>query len=103
MSGFVTVGSAEQVDEGEIGSFDVASREIAVARIDGALFAFSDVCTHRRCNLSLEGELDGTAITCGCHGSSFDLTSGSVLAPPAEDPLPIFGVREVDGRIEVEL
>ena len=54
--------------------------EIAVARVGGTLYAFSDICTHRRCNLANGGEIDGTSIECECHGSVFSMETGEVLA-----------------------
>ncbi len=77
MAEYVTVGRADEVAEGEANGFVVNGEEIAVARVGGTLYAFSDVCTHRQCTLSMGGELDGTAITCECHGSEFDITSGA--------------------------
>jgi nitrite reductase/ring-hydroxylating ferredoxin subunit len=31
--------------------------------------------------------LDGTTVTCGCHRSQFDVTSGAVLRGPARRPV----------------
>jgi 3-phenylpropionate/trans-cinnamate dioxygenase ferredoxin component len=101
MAEFVTVGEASEVPEGEIKAFDVNGAEIAVARVQGALYAFSDICTHRHCNLATGGELDGYDIECECHGSMFDIRTGEVHNPPATEPLDTFQVREVEGRIEI--
>jgi 3-phenylpropionate/trans-cinnamate dioxygenase ferredoxin subunit len=101
--GFVMVGSADDVVEGEIAGFVVGGREVAATRIDGVVHAFADVCTHRRCNFSVGADLDGPELTCECHGAVFDLRSGAVLAPPATEPLPVYAAREVDGRFEVEV
>jgi nitrite reductase/ring-hydroxylating ferredoxin subunit len=38
------------------------------------------------CSLA-NGELDGTTVTCACHGSQFDVTSGAVLRGPAQKPV----------------
>ena len=101
MAEFVTVGETSEVPEGEVKAFDVNGAEVAVARVEGQLFAFSDICTHRHCNLSMGGELDGHDIECECHGSMFDIRTGEVRNPPATDPLETFEVREVDGSIQV--
>ena len=59
MAEFVTVGHADEIEEGEAKAFPVNGAEIAVSRVSGTLYAFSDICTHRQCNLSLGGEIDG--------------------------------------------
>lgn len=102
MPGFVTVGTSGAVAEGDTAAFEVQGHEIAVARIDGVLHAFDDVCSHRRCTLST-GELEGTSIECECHGSTFSIVTGEPENPPATEPIGIYPVRERDGEIQVEL
>lgn len=101
MAEFVTVGDASEVPEGEVKAFDVNGAEVAVARVEGALFAFSDICTHRHCNLAMGGELDDHTIECECHGSMFDIRTGEVVNPPATDPLETYQAQEVDGQIQI--
>jgi nitrite reductase/ring-hydroxylating ferredoxin subunit len=102
MAEFVAVGRSEDVPEGTAKAFDVGGKEIAVARSDGVLYAFSDICTHKACNLSLGGEINGAEITCECHGSTFDMSDGSVVEGPATEPIATFGVREDAGELSVE-
>ncbi|HEY7477326.1 MAG TPA: non-heme iron oxygenase ferredoxin subunit [Actinomycetota bacterium] len=99
---FVNVAASDQVAEGQIGAWEVEGQQVAVARVGGRVFAFSDICTHRGCTLST-GELDGTEIECECHGSVFSIETGAVVNPPATDPIATFSAREADGRIEVEV
>jgi 3-phenylpropionate/trans-cinnamate dioxygenase ferredoxin component len=101
MAEFVTVGESSEVAEGDVKAFDVNGAEIAVARVEGALFAFSDICTHRHCNLAMGGELDDHTIECECHGSMFDIRTGEVVNPPATDPLETYEAREADGQIQI--
>lgn len=102
MAGFVTVGPADAVGEGETAAYEVDGQEIAVARVDGTLYAFADVCSHRRCTLST-GEIDGFSIECECHGSVFSLRTGEPENPPATEPIAVYPVRERDGEIQIEL
>jgi nitrite reductase/ring-hydroxylating ferredoxin subunit len=102
MAEFVNVGASDEVKEGSATAFEVTGAEVAVARVGGVLYAFSDICTHRGCNLSTEGEIDGTTIQCGCHGSVFSMETGEALEGPAEEPVKTYGVREQDGRIQIE-
>jgi nitrite reductase/ring-hydroxylating ferredoxin subunit len=102
MGEFVTVGQSSEVGEDDMKVFDVAGNAVAVARVDDTLYAFSDICTHRQCNLMPDG-LDGTEIECECHGSVFDITSGAVVNPPAPEPIATFEVREEGSDLQVSL
>ena len=102
MAGWVKVGSAGGVAHGEMQSFGVEDRQVAVANVDGDLHAFDDVCTHQQCSLA-EGDLDGTIVECPCHGSQFDVTTGENVQGPASDPVGVFEVREQDGELQVLL
>jgi 3-phenylpropionate/trans-cinnamate dioxygenase ferredoxin component len=103
VSEWVTVGKADEIVEGEATAFDVNGQEIAVGRSGGALYAFSDICTHRHCNLANGGEIEGTTITCECHGSVFDMGSGEVIEGPATEPIATFGVNDEGGNLAVEI
>lgn len=103
MAEFVTVGRADEIGEGEAKAFPVGGSEIAVSRVDGSFYAFSDICTHRACNISMGGEIDGTSITCECHGSMFDMATGEVLEGPATEPIATYPVRDEGGDIQVEV
>jgi 3-phenylpropionate/trans-cinnamate dioxygenase ferredoxin component len=82
----VRVGSSTDVAAGQMRVFDVAGTKVNVASAGGRLYAFDDTCTHRGCSLA-RGRLDGTTVTCPCHGSQFDVTSGAVLRGPAVRPV----------------
>ena len=82
----VRIGNANQVAEGEMRVFDLEGTEVNVTNTSGHLYAFDDTCTHMGCSLA-NGTLDGTTVTCACHGSQFDIASGAVLRGPAQRPV----------------
>ena len=82
----IRVASAKDVAVGQMHVFDVEGTQVNVTNVDGHLYAFDDRCTHTGCSLS-KGTLHGTTVTCPCHGSKFDVTSGAVLRGPATRPL----------------
>ena len=72
------------------GSSDVVPRTHACVRYranaDGHLYAFDDTFSHLGCSLG-KGTLEGTTVTCPCHGSKLDVTSGAVIRGPATRPV----------------
>ena len=82
----VRIGMATDVADGQMRVFDVAGTNVNVSNVNGRLYAFDDTCTHMGCSLA-DGELDGTTVTCACHDSQFDVTSGDVLRGPAQQPV----------------
>ena len=82
----VKVADKKDVADGQMLVVDVAGTEVNLAGVDGRVFAFDDTCTHEGCSLA-RGELDGTTVTCSCHGAQFDVTSGVVLRGPAGRPV----------------
>jgi len=58
-------------DGADLQMFEVKGMRITVAKVNGAFYAFDDTCTHLQCSLA-EGTLDGSVVTCPCHGSQFD-------------------------------
>jgi len=101
MAEFQSAGPAE-VEDGEVDAVEVDSRKIAIANVDGTIYAFDDTCTHQGCSLA-QGELDGTVVECPCHGSQFDVTTGSVLRGPAQDPVETFEVKVENGDLQIAL
>lgn len=102
MGEFVTVAKSSDVAEGDLASGKVGGKTIALANVSGTLYAFDDTCTHEQCSLS-EGDLSGTTLTCYCHGSQFDVTSGEVVGPPATEPVQTYPVRVEGEDIQVEV
>ena len=80
---------AQDIAPGESVRFRYPSEEdpaIAIRLADGALVAYSSVCTHLSCTV-LWNSAD-TRIDCPCHDGRFDPLDGSVLAGPPPRPLP---------------
>ncbi len=98
---FIAVSRAEDLKEGNMRAFNAHDTKIAVANVAGKFYAFDDTCTHRGCSLA-EGDLQETTVTCLCHGSEFDVTSGTVLRGPAREPVETYQTRVEGGNLEIE-
>jgi phenylpropionate dioxygenase-like ring-hydroxylating dioxygenase large terminal subunit len=81
---------------------------LVVARMDGEVRCFRDLCIHRGTPLSL-GWVDGASLVCGYHGWEYDSTGRCVRIPalPSERTIPgkartdTFRVRERYGLVWV--
>ena len=74
-------------------------------RLDRCLdryFAFDDTCTHQGCSLAT-GSLNGSNVTCPCHGSTFDVTTGEVVNGPATKPVDVYAIEVVGDELEIDV
>ncbi|MEU7133731.1 Rieske (2Fe-2S) protein [Streptomyces sp. NPDC046261] len=62
----------------------------------GQYKAFSAVCTHAGC---VADKIEDGKVSCPCHGSTFDATTGKVLQGPASVPLPAVPVKADGGKL----
>ncbi|MGV9453406.1 Rieske (2Fe-2S) protein [Streptomyces sp. NPDC003635] len=91
----VDLGAESEVAKGSAKLY--RDHNVVVSRdADGALKAYSTICTHALCPIN---KLEGTKLSCPCHGSEFDATSGEVLRAPATAPLKELPVEAKNGRI----
>jgi 3-phenylpropionate/trans-cinnamate dioxygenase ferredoxin component len=101
---FRTVGPGVAVPNDRVVPYYLEDRKarISVARVADRLYAFDDICTcaDEGCPLS-SGLLTGTTITCQCHGSRFDITTGAVIDGPATEALQVYEVQEVEDDIRI--
>lgn len=65
---------------------------VLLAASSGSVVGHSAICTHQGCPIAASG-------ACPCHGSKFDVVTGAVLNPPAQQPLPEFAVTVADGQV----
>lgn len=50
-----------------------------------------------------EGELEGAEVTCPWHGAKFDIRTGAVLGPPAQQGVKSYPVRVTGADIEIDV
>jgi cytochrome b6-f complex iron-sulfur subunit len=87
---------AETIVEGGFAVGMLAGKPVIVFRRQGALSAFSTVCTHLGCTVSYN-RLENS-FQCPCHGGEYD-AEGRVIGGPPPAPLESLMVKEVEGKI----
>ena len=96
MPEFVRVARASEVPPGEMKIVEVNDTEVVLANIDGKIVCFSNECTHRQGPMGEGILLEGGVVECPFHGGQFNATTGEVVGPPPDEPLPTYEV-QVDG------
>ena len=100
MSGWVDIGSLEELQTTSRLEGDLDGYRVRVATVGGNLYAFEDRCTHDDSPFD-DAPIEDSEVICPRHGARFCLRTGAALSPPAYEPLRIFEVRAVGGRVEV--
>ena len=99
---YYNVAKQNEVLEGKAYAVNLNDQRIALVRLGGELFAFSDTCTHEHASLS-EGFLEGFTIECPHHGALFDVRNGKALTLPATHDLRVYPVQIVGDDICIGL
>ncbi len=97
---FIRAARSGQVGEGTVRRLIVAGTDLAVARVNGKVYALHNLCTHQACPLS-SGKIKNGGLHCLCHGSVFDPATGEPTNPPATRPVKTYPVREADDVIYI--
>ena len=102
MGTYHKVASAKDVSPGCGKAVEAGGTQIALFNVGGTFYAIGGECTHHDGQLG-EGTLEGTIVTCPLHGATFDVCTGENQTPPAQEDVPCYKVRVIDGQVEVEL
>ena len=97
---FVTVLAETALPENELKRVDANGMPVLLVRKGQRIYGIAETCAHLGGPLS-EGKLEGTAVRCPWHGSSYSLEDGRVLEGPSVHAQPVLEVRIRDGQIEV--
>lgn len=95
-----SVSKLEDVKAGVPKPVQAGDQYIVLIKTGEEVSALEDTCSHAYCSLS-DGEIEGNAIVCPCHGASFDIRTGNVLTGPATVPVKRFEVAIQNGEVLV--
>jgi nitrite reductase (NADH) small subunit len=79
--GFERAARQDEIALGQIREFQVAGKTVAIANVNGKLFAINSICLHHGGPLG-EGDLEGCVVSCPWHGWQYDVTTGKLTQQP---------------------
>ena len=99
---FVRVLSTKDLAPDEMKGVEANGKEILIANLKGEYYAIGNICMHMHCLLS-DGTLSGENIKCPCHGSTYSLKTGSIVAGPTKKPEPVFQAKVEEDQVLVNV
>jgi nitrite reductase (NADH) small subunit len=78
---FVRAAKVGELPAGTVREFYVEGKAIALANVEGKVYAINNTCLHRGGPLG-QGVLEGKAVTCPWHGWQYDVTNGKLVQNP---------------------
>ena len=78
-----------------------SGEELCLVRLGEEVYAIAEECPHCEFPMSDGAMVDEYVIECGMRGCQFDVRDGSVLEPPATEPIQSYQVKIVDGEVTV--
>lgn len=91
----VRVAASGDIPPGRMIYVEIDGLPIALANVDGAIYAFSDSCRHEGGPLS-SGVLIDETVTCPWHGWTYNVRTGKAIVPPVGIRIPTYETR-IDG------
>lgn len=100
--GFERVAAVDTLDDGMPVSVCLENGDaVCLVRVNDEVFALANSCSHADFPMSDGDMVDDYVIECCLHGAQFDVRTGAVLEPPADEPLGTYEVRIDDGAVLV--
>lgn len=101
MTQWISVAAQDDVPEGGTLPVVVAGEAVCLYKIEGAVYATQDTCTHEDASLA-EGFIEGDCIECPLHQALFHIPTGEARTAPACVNLRVYPVRVIAGNVEVD-
>jgi nitrite reductase/ring-hydroxylating ferredoxin subunit/uncharacterized membrane protein len=94
----IDIGPAGELKVNQMKLLHIGQRRIVIGRTEEKYVAFDDRCTHRGGSLAAGSMICGK-VQCPWHGSQFDSVTGKNVAGPATDPINVYSIEIIDGRL----
>lgn len=102
MPEWIDVAAESDIAESGVLAVDAGTAELALFKLNGAIFALIDCCSHGAARLS-EGYVEDGCVECPLHQGLVDIRTGEPRSEPITEAIQCFPTRVRGGRIEVEL
>ena len=99
---WVDAAAVDALPEDEVIGVDLDGKCLALYKVEGAVFATDNICTHGQARLC-DGFLEGHEIECPLHQGKFDIRDGRALCAPLSEDIKTYPVKIKGNRVFVAL
>ena len=99
---WVDAAAVDALPDDEVIGVDLDGKSLALYKVEGAVFATDNICTHGHARLC-DGFLEGHEIECPLHQGKFDIRNGKAMCAPLTEDIQIYPVKIEGGRVFVEI
>ncbi len=99
---WVDAAAVDALPEDEVIGVDLDGKSLALYKVEGAVFATDNICTHGHARLC-DGFLEGHEIECPLHQGKFDIRDGRALCAPLSEDIKTYPVKIEGNRVFVAL
>lgn len=99
---WVDAAAVDALPDDEVTGVDLDGKSLAVYKVEGAVFATDNICTHGHARLC-DGFLEGHEIECPLHQGKFDIRDGRALCAPLSEDIKTYPVTIEGNRVFVAL
>ncbi len=99
---WVDAAAVDALPDDEVIGVDLDGKSLALYKVEGAVFATDNICTHGHARLC-DGFLEGHEIECPLHQGKFDIRDGRVLCAPLSEDIKTYPVKIEGNRVFVAL
>jgi NAD(P)H-dependent nitrite reductase small subunit len=87
----------DKLNESEGQRFYINDTDVALFKVDGKIYAVSNVCPHQQASKIYEGFVENSSVVCPLHGWTFKLSDGKLHS--GSRGLDAYPVKIVNGKI----
>jgi nitrite reductase/ring-hydroxylating ferredoxin subunit len=98
---FQSAAAYTDIPAGWIRHISLGQAQLALANIEGTIYAFDHHCPHAHGPLGDNRLTDNCLVECRWHGARFNIRSGEVETGPARRPPTRYPVRVINGTVFV--
>ena len=99
---WVDAAAVDALPDDEVIGVDLDGKRLALYKVEGAVFATDNICTHGHARLC-DGFLEGHEIECPLHQGKFDIRDGRALCAPLSEDIKTYPVKIKGNRVFVAL